>query len=286
MCDFNLDLNNAIIYQQYLKNNYFIEGDLVSAHTVYIYFSSNALYYPNTFETFEHKIIKNNRYEWTKRSVKGVGIASIYVRDLFKQWCVVGINQHLDSLDKVADFLKSLVKDKKVITVGSSAGGYLATIFGILLNAHAVFNFSGQFELSEEIVNDYSLLSQYKNDPQRNKYFSITSFIKKSYTPIFYFYPAYNNADLLQKKLVENFDNVYCFGFNTANHGVPIYPSNLTKLLCISHDKLIDICKKYCGSTINQFAFSVKIGGLFKSVYSLSRDKVRSVYLSIKRKLR
>ena len=283
MSEFRLDLDNSAIFQEYLKDNYFIEGDINTANTVYIYFSSNALYYPNTLECFDTKIVKNNRYEWTRRCVTGNNIANIYVRDLFKQWCVVGINSNLNSLDKVADFLKSLVKHKKVITVGSSAGGYLATVFGILLDADVVFNFSGQFVLTEEVINEYSLLTKYKNDKTRSKYYSLLPLIEKSTVQIYYFYPAYNKADCIQKQYVENFTNVHCFGFNTSNHGVPIYPSNLTQLLTRSSTELYAMHDKYKGKIISQFRFSVETVGLLKSIYSKSRDIARGIYISIKR---
>ena len=283
MSEFRLDLDNNAIFQEYLKDNYFIEGDINTANTVYIYFSSNALYYPNTLECFDTKIVKNNRYEWTRRCVTGNNIANIYVRDLFKQWCVVGINSNLNSLDKVADFLKSLVKHKKVITVGSSAGGYLATVFGILLDADVVFNFSGQFVLTEDVINEYSLLRQYKNDKTRSKYYSLLPLIEKSTVQIYYFYPAYNKADCIQKQYVENFTNVHCFGFNTSNHGVPIYPSNLTQLLTRSRTELNAMYDKYKGNIICQLRFSVETVGLLKSIYSKSRDIARGIYISIKR---
>lgn len=285
MSEFRLDLDNNAIFQEYLKDNYFIEGDINTANTVYIYFSSNALYYPNTLECFDTKIVKNNRYEWTRRCVTGNNIANIYVRDLFKQWCVVGINSNLNSLDKVADFLKSLVKHKKVITVGSSAGGYLATVFGILLDADVVFNFSGQFVLTEEVINEYSLLTKYKNDKTRSKYYSLLPLIEKSTVQIYYFYPAYNKADCIQKQYVENFTNVHCFGFNTSNHGVPIYPSNLTQLLTRSSTELYAMHDKYKGKIISQFRFSVETVGLLKSIYSKSRDIARGIYLSVNRLL-
>ena len=283
MSEFRLDLDNNAIFQEYLKDNYFIEGDINTANTVYIYFSSNALYYPNTLECFDTKIVKNNRYEWTRRCVTGNNIANIYVRDLFKQWCVVGINSNLNSLDKVADFLKSLVKHKKVITVGSSAGGYLATVFGILLDADVVFNFSGQFVLTEEVINEYSLLTKYKNDKTRSKYYSLLPLIEKSTVQIYYFYPAYNKEDCIQKQYVENFTNVHCFGFNTSNHGVPSYPSNLTQLLTRSSTELNAMYDKYKGKIICQLRFSVETVGLLKSIYSKSRDIARGIYISIKR---
>ena len=202
MSEFRLDLDNNAIFQEYLKDNYFIEGDINTANTVYIYFSSNALYYPNTLECFDTKIVKNNRYEWTRRCVTGNNIANIYVRDLFKQWCVVGINSNLNSLDKVADFLKSLVKHKKVITVGSSAGGYLATVFGILLDADVVFNFSGQFVLTEEVINEYSLLTKYKNDKTRSKYYSLLPLIENSTVQIYYFFQPITRRTVFKNNML------------------------------------------------------------------------------------
>ncbi len=92
-----------------------------------------------------------------------------------------------------------------------------------------------------------------------------------------------NKADCIQKQYVENFTNVHCFGFNTSNHGVPIYPSNLTQLLTRSSTELNAMYDKYKGNIICQLRFSVETVGLLKSIYSKSRDIARGIYISIKR---
>jgi hypothetical protein len=71
----------------------------------------------------------------------------IFVRDIFKSWYVCGISDRYSSIDDMIDFLKEETKGYKVITVGNSAGGYMAVLAGVLLGAERVFNFSGQYSL-------------------------------------------------------------------------------------------------------------------------------------------
>jgi hypothetical protein len=55
----------------------------------------------------------------------------------------------------VNELLEGLTKGYDVYTCGSSSGGYAAVCIGCLLNAKAIYNFSGQFSLEEESV-EYS----------------------------------------------------------------------------------------------------------------------------------
>ena len=73
----------------------------------------------------------------------------IFVRDIYKIWCINGINVKVDSQDKLAKFLKQIVGNREVITVGSSAGGYMAILFGTLLNASSIYALSPQVNLHE-----------------------------------------------------------------------------------------------------------------------------------------
>ena len=59
--------------------------DLKPKGTVYIFFSSHALYHPNTEAEVLHVLVTKDRYEWT-RTVPSDASRIIYVRDLWKQW--------------------------------------------------------------------------------------------------------------------------------------------------------------------------------------------------------
>ena len=52
----------------------------------------------------------------------------IFVRDMWKQWYINGINQKIDSVEKVIEFLRTETENMRVTTVGNSSGGYMATL--------------------------------------------------------------------------------------------------------------------------------------------------------------
>jgi hypothetical protein len=135
---FQIDSN--LIKQERQNDNILINRNNNGQYAV-LYFSSNGLYFPNDEKTFKKIIMQENRFEWTNPSNRiQKSSISIYVRDLYKQWYIKGINSKIDSIEKMVDFFKESTKNKKIITVGSSSGGYAATLFGILLNADYVFN--------------------------------------------------------------------------------------------------------------------------------------------------
>lgn len=55
-------------------DNYLIEYDEKAndKNTCAVYFSSNAIYYPDTVEAVENTIYKRNSFEWYTKRVKGV----------------------------------------------------------------------------------------------------------------------------------------------------------------------------------------------------------------------
>lgn len=113
---------------------------------------------------------------------------------------------------------KQLEGFDEVITVGNSAGGYMAALIGCKLNAERVFCFSGQFDLSDRIDN-YPMLLRYQKDASVSKYYDITDLLKKSDVPIYYFYPAYVDQDIWQASRIADCKNVRAFKFRQRLHG-------------------------------------------------------------------
>lgn len=98
---------------------------------MYYFFSSNNIYYPNTQDQLEDTIEKN-KFEW-ENIAKSKSILTkygkmIFVRDMWKQWYINGINQKIDSVEKVIEFLRTETENMRVTTVGNSSGGYMATL--------------------------------------------------------------------------------------------------------------------------------------------------------------
>lgn len=230
-----------------------------------IYFSSNGLYYPSNEDVFRAKILKNNRFEWKRNHVTSAG-RSIFVRDVTKQWYLDGISKKINTIDALVSFLKLQTKGFQVICVGSSAGGYAASLVGALLNASHVLNFSGQFSLNY-ILNDEAArsknptITKYENIWSYRKYYSIRDFIEFSKMPIFYFYPAYSKSDIVQAQSVEGLRDLYGFPFKSSTHGRTCYLCNLSEIISYSLSDLFTLYSRYGGKPISPFEFSLRISG-------------------------
>lgn len=147
------------IVQDYWKNepNYLIEYDECCDSKDYcaIYFCSNDIWFPHTEEIFRKRIVEKNFFEWYHCRINKA-YKHIFVRDVFKQWYLTGINGQICSPQKLLEFLKQETNGFKVITIGSSAGGYASALFGPKLKAEKSICFNAQFCL-ERLVKESSL---------------------------------------------------------------------------------------------------------------------------------
>ena len=83
-----------------VKNAYASENikvvDYSDIKVCYIFFSSHGLYFPNTLEEFEEKVVKQNRFEWeniaSSKEIRKVCGRAIFDRDIYKQYYVSVIN--------------------------------------------------------------------------------------------------------------------------------------------------------------------------------------------------
>ncbi|HAU87813.1 MAG TPA: hypothetical protein DCW90_20700 [Lachnospiraceae bacterium] len=138
---------NPMVDEIYHRDNYEVI-DYDNTNICYVFFSSNGLFFPDTIKEFQEKIVDKNRYEWKRMaSSKEIVVKSgrhIFVRDIYKQWYAKGISYLINSVDKMVLLLKQLTEGYDVITVGSSAGGYMAALMAAELSAKACFDFAGQ----------------------------------------------------------------------------------------------------------------------------------------------
>jgi len=259
-------IENKLVLNEYKKDNYMIETEN-NKNTGYvaIYFSSNGLYFPNEEQEFSKKIIEKNRYEWTRNKIHRAD-QHIFIRDLFKQWYIEGINYHINNVDKLFDFLKEQVGNKKVITIGSSAGGYAAVLFGTLLKAEYILTFAGQFTLKDQLETSVPLrdplVFKHQYDMEKNKYYDLSSLISQSNIPVFYFVSNDSMVDKPQVEIARRFKNIHIFNFDSDVHGIPFYVINLEKLINMSSEQITRLCEDYKNKVINRLSFSIRISGL------------------------
>ena len=93
--------SNILDVYQHQPNYQVVVTDAAST-TAAIYFSSNGIYLP---DTFEKRIVQKNRFDWQRNLLPEAG-THIFVRDILKQWYVRGINAEVNSPSLLIHFCK------------------------------------------------------------------------------------------------------------------------------------------------------------------------------------
>ncbi len=270
-------VENNLAESVYTKNNYVIENQEVESNLCVIYFSSNNIWFPNTEQAFRKSFIDSDFYEWKNYKHKNAS-KLIFIRDIYKSWYVEGINIKYNSVVKLAEFLKNETIGMDVITVGSSAGGYAAALFGALLNAKYALCFSAQFDLHlDGCLDKNPFLKRNLSDLNKSKYYNIASIIERARVPIFYFMPAFVKQDIAQMELVKYLENVHTVKIYSRHHGVPVFKCMLGKLLNLPYEELLEMFNKYKDKIISPFIFSSKSVGVFVTVRFIIKESFKQI---------
>lgn len=245
-----------------------------------IYFSSNDIYYPNTPNAFKNQMVNKNKYEWYGTRIE-VATKHIFIRDIKKQWYLGGINNEINSVEKILEFLESETKGYSVITIGSSAGGFAAVLFGQLLGAKSIFTFNGQFVVddllssSTELIDPIIFREQY--NPEINIYYSLKKFIV-SPKSIYYFLSLKSNWDYSQYNTISDLPINFIL-FKSSKHGIPFIKSSLQKVLNLKQNDLILLTKK----AHFPIWFSVQIEGALSTLWNIFNQLIILISKKIKR---
>lgn len=259
--------SEVVNYYYENHDNFLIEySDGVPNEFCSIYFSSNDIYYPNNERAFINQLAKTNRFEWYNTRLSNCH-KHIFIRDVFKQWHLKGINSRINNPDKLFDFLLKETKGYKVITLGSSAGGFSAVIFGQLLKASKILSFNGNFEIYSKLQSSTAekcpLIFRFQNDKNVNKWFDSVNFISDPST-IFYFQSIRSNQDIIKYNYIKHIP-LHRIQFYTSHHGIPFLKGNLPYVLNYSTNQLIKISQ-----TVNYpILFSFKTVGVLKTIVDL-----------------
>lgn len=259
--------DSDIVWNVYQNNlNYKIEFDDKCANKDFcaVYFCSNDIYYPNNETIFRKRIIEKDFYEWYGSRVDKA-CKHIFLRDIFKQWYLTGINARINSPEKLLEFLRKETEGMQIVTVGSSAGGYAAILYGIQLHATRIMAFNAQFELESTLsqINEkiYPLVYRLQATDRR-KYYDLKQVVNLNNSNIYYFHSALSSWDVKEKKHINNCPNIHILSFKTKHHGVPFFKVALTKVLNLENVHL----NKYANGINHPVYFTVRMVGVIKAI--------------------
>ena len=249
-------INNKFVQEQYQKDNFLIEYDAVESKTATVYFTSNSLYFPNTEETFLKTVVEKDRYEWRRNKTKNTQ-KHIFIRDLFKQWYLKGINSEINSVEKLASFIKKEIEGYQTTFIGSSAGGFIATLLSTMMEVEKVITFNNQFDLTiscltEENREKNPIVYKHRNDDQINQYYQLQNHLQKGNSNVFYFLSLKSDIDTEQYEVVKSNNQVNCFQIDSGIHGIPLDFSSLSILLNASKQQYL---KMVTNKSVNNLYF-------------------------------
>ncbi len=276
-------ISDAAVVKVYNEaDNYkvkFHTGPDVQEDLCVIYFSSNELYYPNTSKAFENSILVKDKFEWQRNFLR-YAHKHIFIRDIQKQWYIEGISQKHNSPEKLLTLLQELTAGFRIYSVGSSAGGFAALLFGNLLKAERIYAFNAQLNLNL-IVEDSNaftdpLLFKYR-EGERSNYFVIENFLNKE-IDCFYFQSSQSSIDIRQYNSIKDKSLLNRIPFKTSNHGFPFLRHNLMYVLGLSKDNLLKLSQK----NYHPVSFAASIDGWPKTINVV----VKTVINRFKKKLK
>ena len=143
----------------------------------------------------------------------------IYLRDLNHNWYLNGLPGVGNSVDEMVTLLQQKIEEYKpsrVITMGVSAGGFGAILFGCLLKVDSVLAFSPQTFMNKPncIVHlDYRWLDRviqiYMGDKSNRKYLDLKPFVLRTDIPITAVYDYTHRLDNLHATRIKGANVVH-----------------------------------------------------------------------------
>jgi hypothetical protein len=208
--------------------------DLKTRGNVYIFFSSHALYHPNTAAEAHKVLFTKDRYEWA-RTTPSNAARIIYVRDVWKQWYLLGTSQQVETPDSLTEKLRHLSSGfGDIVCVGVSAGAFAAVWHGTRLRARHIFSFAGQADLTlevqtpEQCAKNPVVARMIATEPHLTR---LAESLQVSNSTVYHLHGSASAQDLPHAELLKPHKQVTIVSFRSTLHGVPFSGRGLTWLI-------------------------------------------------------
>jgi hypothetical protein len=281
---FTLTSGNSLLSEDYKDGNIRIVNLKNNTNKCLLFCSGNGLYVTNTDEEYINKIRIHDRYEWENIAGNKIiqrGVSKIiFIRDIYKQWYVTGINSKINCIDKLIEYLTGETKNYKTIVAGNSAGGYAAVLIGILLDAHRIISISGQYNLWP-FVDNAPLLKKFKEESSRSKYYDLRELLKNSRVPILYFFPRRNESDVEQYEFIKDIKNILVFRIDSEEHGAGIDGTQYPYIFLSEDEKIQKLYNRYKDKLIKKTHFYCSANTLIMLYISISFKIIQKILRKI-----
>lgn len=152
-------------------------------------------------------------------------INTVFVKDFQQCWYQKGLLGLSTDIQQTVDVIKERIPDQQenIYTIGTSAGGFAAILFGALLNADKIVAFGPQTILTEEVFQNFkSLDSRFQDINLESPFSDLKQILETSeYSSSIYIHFAKNHDDdKAAAERLANLKNVYLYPWETETHNI------------------------------------------------------------------
>ena len=242
-----------------------------------IYFSSLGIY---TDENYM-KALTSDYYEFHRNPIRRAG-RHIYVRDVCRAFYLNGINSNCNNLDKLLNLLKDYTKNYRIVTIGVSAGGYMAMLAGAILRAEYTISESGMITL--DYYRSYldklpAWIKEKMSD--KLKYWDITPYLNKIRQPVFQIGAALSVEDSINFQKMAVFPQINILKIDTTVHAHALDAPALGALINLPFSKLKNFFEKYHGKAPTKLKITFELLSL-KELLCFYSKKIRRNLIRVK----
>ena len=258
----------------YKQNNYKIVYGNPKSKLCLIAFSSNALYNVSTPERNVEQLSRNRfEYENVLNDIKIYKKFNkiIFLRDVTRHFYFKGINDSMNSISNILEFLKQETYGLNCYTIGNSSGGFAATLVGYYLaNVKRVYSFGGiinpldwhgpNFDYN---VSDYLKINRMSKEDK--EFLRLKKNIPNFSTNFFGVYSHFSLADqsiLLDFKYATN-KHIKIIEMKTNEHGDYIWSYDYKYIILKNNLSIKFLFSILNWKTISKIGFSILNQGLF-----------------------
>ena len=102
------ETNIDIVWERWRNNdNFIVKEHKNDGKKCLILCSDNGLFHPFTEQSFFEKIIESDKYQFLRITDEDIFEKTfariIYIRDIWRSWYLLGLNEQIDTIDKIID---------------------------------------------------------------------------------------------------------------------------------------------------------------------------------------
>lgn len=242
-----------------------------------VFFSSVGLFSEKNFAVR----LDGDYYEFHRNPVKRAG-RNIYIRDVRLAFYLDGINSEINSTDKLFVLLKELTKGYRVITIGISAGGYMAMLAGSVLGAEYAISESGTVNLDfmQHHFNKFPWSQKWSADSD-SPYWKIVPHLQRNPITIYEFEAFQNPADRENAALLAEVPTVKFFNIGCDSHGTVLDSPAIGAFINLRPAQIENLYRHCNGRIVSRAEFNRQVLSLWQLMKFYGK-KLRKNLLKIK----